>query len=105
MSAPQLAPRPTPIREAFRSVGAAVALVGSVLASLVTWGLLTPEQGAALDALAAAVPGVVTLVTAVLVSVGVVRRAEPQVTPVADPVVEVTVDGRRQLVPLVPVAH
>ncbi len=102
MSAPQEI-RPTPIREAFKSVGAAVALVGSVIASLVSWGLLTPEQGNALGDLATAVPGLVTLVTVVLVSFGVTRRAEPQVTPVVDPAVVVRdpVLGA-QLVPLVP---
>jgi hypothetical protein len=87
MSTPQEL-RPTPIREAFKSVGAVTGFVGAVVASAATYGLLTPDQGGAFGELAAAVPGLVTLVTTVLVAFGVVRRAEPQVTPVVDPAVE-----------------
>ncbi len=88
MSAPQEI-RPRPIAEASKSVGAAVALVGSVIVTLVSYGLLTPEQGNALGDLATAVPGLVTLVTVALAAFGVTRRAEPMVTPVVVPAVVV----------------
>ena len=105
MSAPQEI-RPRPIAEAFKSVGSAVALVGSVIVTLVSYGLLTPEQGNALGDLAAAVPGLVTLVTVALAAFGVVRRAEPQTTPVVDPAVEVYDPVRgTQLVKLRPELH
>lgn len=81
-----LADRPRPIRDAFKSVGSAVALLGSVATALVGWGVLSTVQGDAINGLLGAVPGVVTLATALLASFGVVKVAEPQVTPVVDPV-------------------
>lgn len=78
--------RPRPIRDAFRSVGSAVALIGSVVTSLVGWGVLSAAQGDAVTGLLGAIPGVVTLVTSLLSAFGVVRRAEPLVTPLEDPV-------------------
>lgn len=84
MSAP-LPERPAPIRDAFRSVGSAVAFAGSVLTSLVGYGLLSQVQGDALTSLLGLVPGAVTAVTAVLIAFGVRASAEPKVTPVADP--------------------
>lgn len=78
--------RPRPIKSAFASVGAAVALVGSVTTSLVGWGVLTMVQGDALESLYGLIPGVVTAVTVALTAFGVIGQAEPQVTPVDDPV-------------------
>lgn len=88
--------RPRPIRDAFRTVGSAVALLGSVATSLVGWGVLTATEGDAVTALLGAIPGVVTLVTTVLVAFGVVSRSEPLVTPVSDP----RTDDGTPLVPL-----
>lgn len=88
--------RPVPIRDAFRSVGSTVALLGSVATSAVGYGVLTMVQGDALVALLGAIPGVVTLATALLAAFGVVKVAEPQVTPISDPAV--VVEGT--LVPL-----
>lgn len=77
--------RPRPIRDAFKSVGAAVALLGSVATSLVGWGVLTAAEGDAVSGLLGTLPGVVTAVTVLLAAFGVTRRAEPQVTPMRDP--------------------
>lgn len=86
MSAPHALPeRPVPIRDAFRSVGSTIALIGSVVTGLVGWGVLSVAQGDALSGLLGAVPGLITLATALLAAFGVVRVAEPAVTPLADP--------------------
>lgn len=77
--------RPRPILDAFKSVGTAVTLLGSVVTSLVGWGVLTQVQGDATTGLLGAIPGVVTLVTSLLAAFGVVRKAEPRVTPLTDP--------------------
>lgn len=84
MSAP-MPVRPVPIRDAFKSVGSTIALLGSVATGLVGWGVLSVAQGDALSGLLGAVPGLVTLVTALLAAFGVVRASEPAVTPLADP--------------------
>ncbi|CAL9607984.1 hypothetical protein SUDANB95_05531 [Actinosynnema sp. ALI-1.44] len=78
-------PRPRPILDAFKSVGSAVALLGSVVTALVGWGVLSAAQGDAVAGLLGAIPGVVTLVTALLAAFGVVRKSEGQVTPLSDP--------------------
>lgn len=96
MSAP-LNERPLPLREAFRSVGAGVSFLGSAVTMLAGWGVLTATQHDAIEGLLGAVPGLVTLVTALLSAFGVVKVGEPQVTPVSDPAAHV--DG--VLVPLV----
>lgn len=80
-----LSDRPRPIMDAFRTVGSAVALLGSVVTALVGWGVLTVAQGDALSGLIGAVPGAVTLVTALLAAFGVVRASEPAVTPLSSP--------------------
>jgi hypothetical protein len=85
MSTLDIRTRPRPIREAFRSVGSAIALVGSIVTSLVGWGVISATQGDAVHGLLGAIPGVVALVTALLSAFGVVQKAEPQVTPLSDP--------------------
>jgi hypothetical protein len=77
--------RPQPVREAASAVSRVTGLFGSVLTALVGIGILTAVQGDALVALLGAIPGLITLATTVLAVFGVVRRAEPDVTPVADP--------------------
>lgn len=102
MSAP-LNNRPTPLRDAFKSVGSAVSFIGAVVVTLVSYGLLSDEQGTALGLLVNAVPGVITLVVGVLASFGVARKAEALVTPVSDPAALVQdEDGFTKLVSLVP---
>ena len=80
-----LSTRPRPILDAFKSVGSAVALAGSVVTSAVGWGIFTAQEGNALTGLIGAIPGAVALVTAVLAAFGVVKASEPLVTPVASP--------------------
>lgn len=77
--------RPTPLRSAFKTTGSAVAFLGSLVTFAVTWGLLGADQATAIDALLAAVPGLIGLATALLASFGVVAKGEPQVTPVVAP--------------------
>jgi hypothetical protein len=84
MTAPTDA-RPRPIHEAFKSVGGAVAFLGSLVASLAGWGIITATQGDAITGLLGLVPGAVTAVSVLLAAFGVVRRAEPEVTPMIDP--------------------
>jgi hypothetical protein len=100
MSAP-LDTRPRPLIDAFRSVGSTVALLSSVATALVGWGVMSAAQGDASVALLGAVPGVVTLVGALLTAFGVISSAEGQVTPVSDPARAAFPGG--PLVSLVPV--
>lgn len=81
-----LADRPRPIRDAFRTIGSSIAFLGSLVTALVGWGVLTAAQGDAVVALLGAIPGVVSLVTALLAAFGVARVSEGVVTPLADPV-------------------
>jgi hypothetical protein len=99
MSAPVPAvDRPTPIRDAVRSVGGVIVLVGTLVNVLVSMGVIDAAQGTAVQDLAAAVPGLIELVVALLAAFHIVKRAEPLVTPIADPAV--VVDG--ELVALTP---
>lgn len=85
MSTIDISARPRPILEAFKSVGSAVAFIGSVATSLVGWGVLSAAQGDAVNGLLGAIPGLVALATSLLAAFGVVRKAEPKVTPVESP--------------------
>lgn len=85
MTAPDITTRPRPILDAFKSVGSAVALIGSILTSLVGWGVISATQGDAVNGLLGAIPGAVALVTSLLAAFGVVKSAEPKVTPLSDP--------------------
>lgn len=101
MSAPAIPDRPRPILDAFKSVGAAVAFIGSVVTALVGWGVLSAVQGDAVSGLLGLLPGAVTAVTAVLAAFGVLRKAEQDTTPTKDPATHV--EGR--LVALVPASR
>lgn len=85
MSTLDISTRPRPILEAFKSVGSAVALLGSVITSLVGWGVLSATQGDAVNGLLGAIPGLVALVTSLLAAFGVVKSSESKVTPLQDP--------------------
>ncbi|HEY8588465.1 MAG TPA: hypothetical protein VIL55_02820 [Naasia sp.] len=102
MSAPLSSARPTPIREAFKSVGGAILAIGTVITALVTLGVLDAAQGTALEGLVALVPAVLEAVVVILVAFGVIKRAEKETTPLVDPRTSVFVDGVEVLVPLVP---
>jgi hypothetical protein len=97
MTAPLLN-RPAPITEAFKSVGTAIAFIGSVVTALVGWGVFTAAQGDATTGLLGLIPGAVTAVTQVLTAFGVAKRAAAETTPVSDPAT--VVNG--QLVQLIP---
>ena len=77
--------RPTPLRAVAAKVVAVVGVLGSVVTSLVGWGLWSAEQGSAASGLLGTVPGLLTAVTVVAVAFGFVKRGEDVVTPLADP--------------------
>lgn len=77
--------RPRPVHDAAAHATRVIGLLGSLVTTLVGFGIVTVAQGDALIGLLGAIPGVVTLVTSLLVAFGVVRQAEPVVTPLADP--------------------
>lgn len=84
-----------PLAEVAGQLGRWLGLAGSLVTALAGYGVLTAVQGDAVQGLLGAIPGVVTMVTALLVAFGVVRQGEPLVTPVADP----RDDAGRALVP------
>jgi hypothetical protein len=77
--------RPTPLRDVAGTVGKWTTLAGSLIVALVGFGLLTAVQEDALVGLLGLIPGLLTAVTSALVAFGIVRQAEPLVTPVSDP--------------------
>lgn len=86
MGAP-LNTRPRPVKAAADKLGAwlsfATLIVGGAAGAGIN--LLTADQADALSATLAAVPGIVGTVTVLLTAFGVVKRSEPLVTPVEDP--------------------
>lgn len=81
--------RPRPILDKVKTVGSATAALGGLVTWAGTFGLLSVTQTAAGSALLALVPGFLTAVIALLGSFGVAKSAEPLVTPVIDPRVQV----------------
>jgi hypothetical protein len=77
--------RPTPIRDAASSVQKGLGMLGAVAVAATGYGILTATQGDAVVGLLGAIPGVITLVSNLLVAFGIVRQAEPKVTPIASP--------------------
>ncbi len=77
--------RPRPLVEAAGWVTKVTGVLGSLVTMAVGYGLMAAVQGNALIALLGAIPGVITLVTTALAAFGLVRRAEPNVTPLVDP--------------------
>lgn len=88
--------RPNPIRDAVASVGTAVSAVLGVVTFLVQYGVLTPEQGAALNSagevvvnnanpLASIVSALFVAFTGVVASFAAGKVAKTKVTPVEDP--------------------
>lgn len=87
-----------PLARVGKRVGAVLAVIGAAASTLVTVGALTADQGSALEAVAAGAAGLITAVTVALTAFGVIRKAEPLVTPVDDPRTD---DGT----PLVPITR
>lgn len=79
--------RPRPLRAAADRVVKVVGTLTALVTALAGAGiaLLTVEQANAVTAVLSAVPGVVALVGTALAAFGIVKRAEPEVTPVEDP--------------------
>jgi len=77
--------RPRPILDAVRGVGTVTALIGSLVTALVGVGVFNTAQGSAAQALLATVAAVIPAVTGLLVAFGVLRKAEPKVTPLSSP--------------------
>lgn len=80
-----LIPRPTPVRDVAGKVATWTAGLGALVASLVGFGILTVVQGDALTGLLGAIPGIVTWVASAVAAFRVASKAQPLVTPVADP--------------------
>ncbi len=77
--------RPRPIKAAADQLTKMFGLAGSIITALVGWGILTAVQGDAVDGLLGAIPGVITAITTALTAFGIVKTAEPLVTPISDP--------------------
>lgn len=77
--------RPRPIRDAASRLSKLLGVAGAFVTALVGWGVVTAAQGDAVAGLLGAIPGIVTLVTTALAAFGIVRQAEPLVTPTSDP--------------------
>lgn len=77
--------RPRPIRDAATTLTKWLGVAGSLVLALIGWGVLSAVQGDAITGLLGVIPGVVNAVTTLLAAFGVVRRAEPLVTPMSDP--------------------
>lgn len=79
--------RPRPIKDAADELRKWISFATLVIGGAAGAGvnLLTDEQANALTALLAAVPGVVGAITVALTAFGIVRRSEPLVTPLEDP--------------------
>lgn len=87
MAATFSSPRPRPLRAAADRVAKVTGTLTALVTALAGAGiaLVTAEQADALTAILGAVPGVVALVGTALAAFGVVKQAEPLVTPVESP--------------------
>jgi hypothetical protein len=76
--------RPRPILDAIRG-GAWKTVLGTLVTAAVSFGVLNAEQATVVHNIVAAVATIVTAVTAILTQLHILGRAEPKVTPLADP--------------------
>jgi hypothetical protein len=77
--------RPRPILEKFKTVGGGLAVAAGSLSSLVTLGVLHQAEADSVNGVLVAGAGLFTAVMTLLTTFGVVKSAEPLVTPVVDP--------------------
>lgn len=77
--------RPTPIRDAASSVQKGLGMIGALATAAAGYGILAAAQNDAIQGLLGAIPGLVALVSNFLTAFGIVRQAEPKVTPIASP--------------------
>lgn len=95
---PDLTGRPRPVNDAAVSVSKVLGIIGALVTTAVTYGIITSVQGDAVTGLLGLIPGAITAVLAAYSAFRVAAEAEPQVTPVSKPVV--VINGEQ--VPLVP---
>jgi uncharacterized protein with von Willebrand factor type A (vWA) domain len=86
MSTPRIN-RPRPLAEAADRATRVIGTLSAFVTALAGSGIavLSADQADALTALLGAAPGVITMVGVALASFGIVKRAEPQVTPLESP--------------------
>lgn len=76
--------RPRPILDAISS-GMWKTVLGGAITAAVSFGLLDGQQATLVNNLVAAIATVVTIATSLLAQLHILRNAEPEVTPMADP--------------------
>jgi uncharacterized protein with von Willebrand factor type A (vWA) domain len=83
----RLEERPRPLADAASTAVKVIGTLSAFVAALAGSGIavLSAEQADALTALLGATPGLITMVGVALASFGIVKRAEPKVTPVESP--------------------
>lgn len=77
--------RPRPIKTVANELATVLGVAGAFVTALAGWGIVTATQQDAVTGLLGAIPGAVTAITTALTAFGIVRRAEPLVTPMSDP--------------------
>lgn len=88
--------RPRPIADAANTVGTWTGAVIPILTALLGYGVISVVTADAILGLLGVLPGVIASVTAILTATGIIRRAEPEVTPLVSPR---SISGKR-LVPV-----
>lgn len=76
--------RPRPVHEAAKGQQLTTA-IGTIITALAAIGVLTLDQSDAIQVILTIVAPVAAAVTGLLAAFGVVKKAEPNVTPLADP--------------------
>jgi hypothetical protein len=86
--------RPRPIKRAADEIASWLSLATLLVGGLGGAGvnLITDEQASALTAVLAGIPGFVGAFAVLLAAFGIIRRSEPLVTPLENPM---TADGER----------
>jgi len=95
---PELTGRPRPVHNAAVSISKVLGIIGALVTTAVTYGIITSVQGDALLGLLGLIPGAIAGVLSAWSAFRVSAEAEPQVTPVSKPVA--VINGEQ--VPLVP---
>ena len=77
--------RPRPIHDAATTHIQWIGAIGSTIVAAVGFGWITLDQGDAITGLLGLIPGMLTAAATVLTAFGIVRHAEPEVTPLQSP--------------------
>lgn len=91
--------RPRPLHKAAIAVARGRASIGGLLTAAAGFGLMSAVQVDAVTAALGAIPGIIAAATGVLAAFGVVKQAEPKVTPIESPAI---LDESGEYVALVP---